>query len=77
MKQVAFSEHVCNAVKNYLEDMSGHEPVKLHELIISETEKNLITMVLSYMKNNKSKTAKILGISRVTLDKKLALYGIH
>ena len=77
MKQIAFSEHVCNAVRNYLNDMSGHEPTKLHELIIGETEKNLISMVMSYVNFNKSKTAKILGISRVTLDKKLNCYDLE
>ena len=76
MKQMTLSDHVCNAVKTYIDDMSGHDPSHLHELIIGETEKNLISMVLSYVNFNKSRTAKILGISRVTLDKKLDLYDL-
>ncbi len=43
----------------------------LHETIISEVEKPLISLVLQETAYNQSKAAKILGINRNTLRKKI------
>jgi len=44
---------------------------------LEELEKIYIQTVLRRMKNNKSKAAKILGISRNTLQKKIDLFASH
>jgi len=43
---------------------------------LKELEKNHLRKVLSYTKGNKSKAAKMLGISRVTLLSKIKQYKI-
>ncbi len=43
---------------------------------LSRLERRLIEQALVDSTANKSRAAKLLGISRPTLDKKLALYGI-
>ena len=43
----------------------------LHELIIQETERPLIELVLKKTRYNQSKTAAILGLNRNTLKKKM------
>ena len=48
----------------------------LHEIVISEVEKTLITKVLKTVRYNKKKTAKILGISRNTLNSKIETLDI-
>ncbi len=45
--------------------------------IREESEKNLILRTLSQARSNKSKTARILNMSRKTLYNKLVKYGIH
>ncbi len=45
-------------------------------LSLEEIEKNYITMVLEKSSNNKSKTARILGIDRTTLYEKLKKYQL-
>ncbi|NQU80821.1 MAG: hypothetical protein HQ543_04830 [Bacteroidetes bacterium] len=43
---------------------------------LKEVEKNHLKKVLSYTSGNKSKAAKILGVSRVTLLSKIKQYKI-
>ena len=45
-------------------------------MVISEVEKPLIQMVLKLTNGNQSKAALILGISRGTLRKKMAIYEL-
>ena len=43
---------------------------------LKEVEKNHLKKVLTYTNGNKSKAAKILGVSRVTLLSKIKQYNI-
>ncbi len=45
-------------------------------MVLAEMEVPLLRVVMRYTKNNQSKAAKILGLSRGTLRKKLAIYQI-
>jgi DNA-binding NtrC family response regulator len=48
----------------------------LHELVLSHVEKLLITVVLNECRGNQLQSAKILGINRNTLRKKIRDYNI-
>ncbi len=52
-------------------------PNGIYDLIMRSVEKPLIEAVLKIAKGNKKKAAKILGINRNTLAKKLEDFGIH
>ena len=69
-------QQVKYALENYFNQLGGHEVVDLHALVISEVEKPLFEAVLKHTKSNQSKAAKILGLSRGTLRKKLASYQL-
>ncbi len=69
-------QQVKHALENYFNQLDGHEVVDLHALVISEVEKPLFEAVLNHTKSNQSKAAKILGLSRGTLRKKLASYQL-
>jgi Fis family transcriptional regulator, factor for inversion stimulation protein len=70
------SLYVKQTVELYLSQLSGHDAVGLHAMVISEVEKPLLEATLEHSGYNQTKAAKALGLSRSTLRKKLDLYGI-
>jgi two-component system NtrC family response regulator/two-component system response regulator HydG len=50
--------------------------IDLTDWTLAVVERRHIEMVLAHTKGNKSEAARILGIARTTLDRKLAGYGI-
>lgn len=71
-------EHVRTVLEQYFVQLDGHwqDLSTLHELVIGEVEKPLIMTVLEYTGHNQSKAAKVLGLSRSTLRKKMLHYGL-
>ena len=70
-------EAVQTALKNYFAHIGNQEINHLYEMVLSEIEAPLLETVMSYTRGNQSKAAKLLGISRGTLRKKLKKYGIE
>ena len=70
------SVHVKQTVSRYLEQLDGHDAVDLYAMVIAEVEKPLLLAALDHSGFNQSKAAKILGLSRSTLRKKMDFYGI-
>ncbi|MDD5267503.1 MAG: helix-turn-helix domain-containing protein [Methylococcales bacterium] len=68
--------YVKQTVEHYLSQLSGHDAVGLHAMVISEVEKPLLEAALEHSGYNQTKTAKALGLSRSTLRKKMDQYGI-
>jgi Nif-specific regulatory protein len=53
-----------------------NDSVRFEPTTLKEMESLFILKTLKYYGWNKSKTAKVLGIERTTLDRKIALYGL-
>ena len=70
------SDHVRQSVEDYFTHLNGHDSTGLYQLVLTEVEKPLLEMALKHSDFNQSKAAKVLGLSRSTLRKKLDLYGI-
>ncbi|MEA3278315.1 MAG: helix-turn-helix domain-containing protein [Pseudomonadota bacterium] len=70
------SECVRNALRFYLRNLDGYEVNDLHEMVIGEVERPLIEIVLEYTQGNQTQGARMLGMSRSTLRKKIAHYGV-
>jgi Fis family transcriptional regulator, factor for inversion stimulation protein len=68
---------VENALNNYFEDMDGHDPSDLYELVLSQTEKPMLQVVLKQTQGNITRSAEMLGINRATLRKKLKKYDLE
>lgn len=60
----------------YFSQLDGHDSSGLYDLVLAEVEKPLLETTLKYANFNQTKTAKLLGLSRSTLRKKLDQYGI-
>jgi len=64
-------ECVRSALRYYLQNMEGHDVSGLYRMVLDEVERPLIETVLESANNNQSVAARMLGISRSTLRKKL------
>ena len=71
------SDHVRHCVENYFAHLNGHESSGLYQLVLNEVEKPLLETALKHSDFNQSKAAKVLGLSRSTLRKKLEYYDIR
>ncbi len=74
--ETPLSKCVKVAVDEYFSHLNGHDGSGLHALVITEVEKPLIEAALEYSGYNQTKAAKVLGISRSTLRKKMDQYNI-
>jgi Fis family transcriptional regulator len=72
----SFAASVQHSLQNYIAQLDGEEPAELYGMVLAEMEVPLLKVIMRYTKGNQSKAAKILGISRGTLRKKLAIYQI-
>ena len=75
-KSQPLHDSVRQSLENYLSILKGQMPDNLYELILAEVEEPLMKCVMDYTKNNQSRAAIVLGLSRGTLRKKLKQYGM-
>ncbi len=73
---IPLSAHVKKTVDQYFLHLNGHDAVDLHAMVIGEVEKPLLQATLEHSGHNQTKAAKVLGLSRSTLRKKLEHYGL-
>jgi Fis family transcriptional regulator len=69
-------ECVRDALESYFRQLAGHESNDLYQMVMSEVEDPLLRTVMRHTGGNQTRAARILGISRSTLRKKLAQYQI-
>jgi len=67
---------VDTALARYFQDLDGHMPSDLYEMVLCEVEQPLLRAVMQFTRGNQSLAAQILGLNRSTLRKKLAKYGL-
>lgn len=75
--QSTFSDNVKNAIRGYFAQLDGEQPNELYKLVLAEIELPLFKTIMNLTRGNQSKAAKILGMSRGTLRKKLAEYDVN
>jgi len=70
------SKCVQDALMTYLHQMDGHEVRDLHRLVIEEVERPLFETVVRHAEGNLTQAARMLGLTRSTLRKRLTHFGI-
>lgn len=56
--------------------MNGEQPSQLYDMVLSEIERPLFQVVMQQAQSNQTRAAKMLGINRNTLRKKLKQHGL-
>lgn len=73
---IPLCQSVRGSLRRYFKDLNGEEPMNLHCMVISEVEKPLLELVMERAESNQTRAARMLGINRNTLRKKLKLYNL-
>lgn len=67
---------VVRQLNQYFEQLNGAQPHPLHPLVMNAVERPLLDYVMQRCHQNQCKAARLLGINRNTLRKKLLIYGL-
>jgi len=70
-------ECVRRTLETYFKDLDGEDTVGLFALVLSEVEVPMLQVVLEHTGGNQTRAARVLGINRGTLRKKLGQYGLE
>jgi Fis family transcriptional regulator len=67
---------IKQAITQYFINLDGADASNIYDLVMSQVERPLLLTVMQHAKNNQSKAAQWLGLSRNTLRKLLAKHQI-
>ncbi len=73
---VSLRDSVGRALDNYFSQLGNQSPNEIYDMVMREVEEPLMRRIMAYTEDNQSRAAKLLGISRGTLRKKLKLYDM-
>jgi len=69
-------DNIDTLLDQYFNDLDGDKPTAIYEMVINTVEKPLLLYIMNKTEGNQSKAAKILGLNRNTLRKKLKQYNL-
>ncbi len=76
LDKYSMEEVVELKISRFFDQLGNFQPENMHELIVSKVERPLLTQVLRRVGGNQVQAARILGINRNTLRKKMKLLGL-
>ncbi len=71
--EAGFSENIAAIAVPYMKEMLRQRKKNIYGELHEELDKHVIGFAMSYAKENQSEAARLLGISRLTLRKKLGM----
>ena len=69
-------DNIDTLLDQYFNDLDGDQPSGIYEMVINTLEKPLLLYIMNKTEGNQSKAAKMLGLNRNTLRKKLKQYNL-
>ena len=76
LDQYSIEDVVELKISRFFDQIGTFYPNEVYELIMSKVEKPLLVQILRRVGGNQVQAAKILGINRNTLRKKIKQYGL-
>ena len=76
MKQRGLQDCIKDSLEKYFSDLNGETTNGVFKMVTQQTESATIKFVLDKVNQNQSEAARILGINRATLKKKVSLYNL-
>jgi len=76
MTQRGLQDCIKDNLEKYFADLNGETSNGVFKMVTQQTESATIKFVLDKVKQNQSEAARILGINRATLKKKVSLYNL-
>jgi len=76
MKQRDLQDCINDKLENYFSDLNGEKANCVLKMVTNQTESTTLKFVLDKVNQNHSEAARILGINRATLKKKVDLYKL-
>jgi Fis family transcriptional regulator len=73
----ALSKSINDTVKTYYADVEPAQTTSVYDMVLAEVEEPLMIATLQFTRNNQSRAAIVLGISRGTLRKLMKQYGLQ
>jgi len=70
-------DNIDTLLDQYFNDLGGDQPSTIYEMVINTVEKPLLIYIMNKTEGNQSKAAKMLGLNRNTLRKKLKQYNLE
>jgi Fis family transcriptional regulator len=70
------SNAVQHSVQRYFKQLNGEQVTGIYNMVLQETERPLLEVTMQEVGGNQTHAAKMLGINRNTLRKKLVRYGL-
>lgn len=61
----------------YFKDLDGENPNDVYDMVLHSVEKPLLIYIMNYAQGNQTRAAKLLGLNRNTLRKKLEFYNLN
>ena len=69
-------DNIDTLLDQYFNDLDGDQASAIYEMVINTVEKPLLLYIMNKTEGNQSKAAKMLGLNRNTLRKKLKQYNL-
>jgi len=76
MTQRGLKDCIKDSLEKYFSDLNGETSNGVFKMVTQQTESATIKFVLDKVNQNQSEAARILGINRATLKKKVSLYNL-
>jgi Fis family transcriptional regulator len=76
MTQRGLQDCIKDSLEKYFSDLNGETSNGVFKMVTQQTESATIKVVLNKVNQNQSEAARILGINRATLKKKVSLYNL-
>lgn len=76
MTRSDIAECVRRSLDRYFRDLDGEKPAAIYDMVLGQVEPAMLEVVMRQAGGNQTVAARMLGINRNTLRRKLADNGI-